>query len=86
MFANRKKTQEKMPEFPPLGDYMIEYSKSSRSKCKLTGKNIPQSVLRIGKIVRSEVDSFGGNYPEWYNFEGKYFIITPPSSSITNNI
>ncbi|KAF0983294.1 hypothetical protein FDP41_010359 [Naegleria fowleri] len=52
---------------PQPGDYQVEYSKSNRSKCKLTGNTIPKDALRIGKIVQSQ--SFDGTYPVWYNFD-----------------
>lgn len=47
------------------GDYTVEYAKSGRAKCRLTGKSIPNKALRIGEVVEGDY----GTYPRWMNFD-----------------
>jgi hypothetical protein len=43
--------KEKTKKMVNVDDYQVEYAKSGRSKCRLTGKNIKNGALRIGKVV-----------------------------------
>jgi hypothetical protein len=47
------------------GDYQVEYAKSGRARCRLTGNTIPNKALRIGEIVEGDY----GTYPRWMNFD-----------------
>lgn len=65
--ANTKRTQQQKRskltnnKMEDVGDWKVEYAKSGRSKCRLTGKNIPNKALRIGEIVEGDY----GQYAVW---------------------
>jgi hypothetical protein len=46
------------------GDYQVEYAKSGRARCRITGSAIPNKALRIGEVVEGD----HGTYPRWMNF------------------
>ncbi|KAL0490415.1 poly [ADP-ribose] polymerase [Acrasis kona] len=46
-------------------EYQVEYAKSGRSRCRLTGNSIPNKALRIGELVENDY----GTAPAWMNFD-----------------
>ncbi|PRP82587.1 hypothetical protein PROFUN_04892 [Planoprotostelium fungivorum] len=46
-------------------DYVLEYSKSNRSKCKGCSQQIDKDVVRVGELAIS--DKFDGEYRMWFH-------------------
>lgn len=44
----------------PDGDYLAEYAKSGRSKCRACGNAIEEGQVRLGRMERSEAEHFHG--------------------------
>jgi poly [ADP-ribose] polymerase len=49
------------------GNFLLEYAKSSRSKCKSCGEKIMKEELRLGKMIQSDSERFSGMVPAWHH-------------------
>lgn len=54
-------------ENPRVGNYTVEYAKSGRSTCVISGQKIPNKALRIGREEDNGYD--GHTITRWMNFD-----------------
>jgi poly [ADP-ribose] polymerase len=74
-YEDQQRLEKKMQDAGPSkkkkqgasGNFLLEYAKSSRSKCKSCGDQIDNKELRLGKMIQSDSERFSGMVPAWHH-------------------